>query len=106
MFDTRASKHLCANKELFHNPEDATDGECVYMGNTTTVGVLAKGKVFIKLTSGKTLALNNVLYAPSLHRNLVSGSLLNKAGLKIVFEVDKVIITKNGDFVGKWYLVS
>ena len=45
--------------------------------------------------------MNNVLYAPSLHRNLISSSLLNKAELKIVFEVDKVIITKNEDFFGK-----
>ncbi|XP_016902969.2 uncharacterized protein LOC107991967 [Cucumis melo] len=37
-------------------------------------------------------------------RNLVSGSLLNRVGLKIVLEGDKVILTKNGDFVGKGYL--
>ena len=38
---------------------------------------------------------------PSLCRNLVFGSLLHRAFSKIVFEVDKVIITKHGDFVGK-----
>ena len=106
VLDTGATKHLCANKELFHNLEDAADGECVYVGNTKTVGVLGKGKVFLKLTFRKTLALNNVLYVPSLRRNLVSSGLLNKAGLKIVFEADKVIITKNGDFVGKGYLAD
>ena len=74
------------------------------MGNSTTAGVLGKGKIFLKLTSGKTLALNDILYVPSLRRNLVSGSLLNKAGLKIVLESDKVIITRNNDFVGKGYL--
>ncbi|KAL0288885.1 UNVERIFIED_CONTAM: Retrovirus-related Pol polyprotein from transposon TNT 1-94 [Sesamum calycinum] len=71
------------------------------MGNSTTAGVLGKGKIFLKLTSGKTLALIDVLYVPSLRRNLISGSLLNKAGLKIVLEADKLIITKNGDFVEK-----
>ena len=91
VLDTVTSKHLCANKELFHYLEDVVDGECVYMGNTTTTRVLIKGKVFLKLTSRKTLALNNVLYVPSLCRNLVSGNLLNKAGLKNVFEADNVI---------------
>ena len=43
---------------------------------------------------------------PSLHRNLVSGSLFNKARLKIVFEANKVIITKNEDFLGKGYLTD
>ena len=101
VLDIGASKHLYANKELFHNLEDAIDGECFYMGNTTTVEVLGKGKVFLKLTSRKTLALNNVLFVPSLRMNLVSSGLLNKVGLKIVFETDKLIITKNWNFVGK-----
>ncbi|KAK4382271.1 Retrovirus-related Pol polyprotein from transposon TNT 1-94 [Sesamum angolense] len=101
ILDTGASKHFCSNKELFQDFQEARDGECVFMGNSTTTGVLGKGNIFLKLTSGKTLALIDVLYVPFLRRNLISGSLLNKAGLKIVLEADKVIITKNGDFVGK-----
>ncbi|KAK4400300.1 Retrovirus-related Pol polyprotein from transposon RE1 [Sesamum angolense] len=71
------------------------------MGNSATAEVMEKGKVLLKLTSGKTLALLDVLYVPSLRRNLISGSLLNKVGLKIVLEADKVIITRNDDFIGK-----
>ncbi|XP_075103702.1 uncharacterized protein LOC142178271 [Nicotiana tabacum] len=104
ILDTGASRHLCANKELFHDFEDSTDGECVYMGNSTTAGVMGKGKVFLKLTSEKTLALNNVLYVSSIHRNLVSGTLLNKAGLKLIFESNKIIISHGGDFIRKSYL--
>ncbi|KAK4402405.1 Retrovirus-related Pol polyprotein from transposon TNT 1-94 [Sesamum angolense] len=100
--DTGASKHFCSNKELFQDFQEARDGECVFMGNSTTAGVLGKGKIFLKLTSGKTLALIDVLYVPSLRRNLISSSLLNKAGLKIVLEANKVIITKNGNFVGRF----
>ncbi|KAA0056672.1 ty1-copia retrotransposon protein [Cucumis melo var. makuwa] len=101
ILDTGASRHFCTNRELLHDYEDTADGECVFMGNSATSGVIGKGKVILKLTSGKTLSLSNVLYVPSLRRNLVSGSLLNRAGLKIVLEGDKVILTKNGDFVGK-----
>ncbi|KAL0458245.1 UNVERIFIED_CONTAM: hypothetical protein Slati_0451700 [Sesamum latifolium] len=106
ILDIGASKHFCSNKELFQELHEAPDGECVFMGNSTTAGVLGKGNIFLKLTSGKTIALNDVLYVPSLRRNLISGSLLNKAGLKIVLEADKVIITKNGDFVGKRYMLD
>ncbi|TYK14234.1 ty1-copia retrotransposon protein [Cucumis melo var. makuwa] len=74
------------------------------LGNSTTTEVIEKGKVILKLTSGKTLSLSNVLYVLSLHRNLVSGSLLNQAGLKIMLEGDKVVLTKNGEFFGKGYL--
>ncbi|TYK00105.1 ty1-copia retrotransposon protein [Cucumis melo var. makuwa] len=60
--------------------EDTMNGERVFMGNSVTAKVLGKG------------------------RNLISGSLLNQVGLKIVLESDKVILTKNGDFVDKGYL--
>ncbi|XP_070020996.1 uncharacterized protein [Nicotiana sylvestris] len=99
-----ASRHLCANKELFYDFEKSTDGECVYMGNSTTAGVMGKGKVLLKLTSGKILALNNVMYVPSIRRNLDSSALLNKVGLKLVFESNKIVISCGGDFVGKGYL--
>jgi hypothetical protein len=104
VLDTGATRHICATKELFQEFEEATDGDIVYMGNSATAGVCGKGKILLKLTSGKTLALSNVLFVPSMRRNLVSGALLNKAGLKIVLESDKIVITKNGDFVGKGYL--
>ncbi|XP_075074780.1 uncharacterized protein LOC142162334 [Nicotiana tabacum] len=38
--DIGASRHLCANKELFHDFEESTNGECVYIGNSTTAGVM------------------------------------------------------------------
>ena len=33
----------------------------------------------------------------------MSCALLNKAGLKIAFEADKVVMTHGGEFVGKGY---
>uniref|UniRef100_A0A2N9FSN7 Retrovirus-related Pol polyprotein from transposon TNT 1-94-like beta-barrel domain-containing protein n=1 Tax=Fagus sylvatica TaxID=28930 RepID=A0A2N9FSN7_FAGSY len=101
--DTGATRHICSSKELFLNYEEATDGENVYLGDARTTRVAGKGKVFLKLTSGKSLALHFVLHVPDMRRNLVSGSLLNKAGIKLVFDADKLVLTRNGDFVGKGY---
>ncbi|GKE14652.1 retrovirus-related pol polyprotein from transposon TNT 1-94, partial [Tanacetum coccineum] len=106
IMDSGASRHFCNNKRLFHQFEEVADGEQVYMGNDGTARVIGKGKVFLKFTSGKTLALNNVLYVPSLRRNMVSGSLLVREGLKVTLEGDKVIITRNNDFVGKGYVTG
>ena len=89
VLDTSASRHFCANKELFNDFEESTDRECVYMGNSTTAVIMGKGKVKLRLTSGKTLSLNNILYIPSLRRNLIFGDFLNKVGLKLVYEDDK-----------------
>ena len=47
--------------------------------------------------------LNDVLYVPSMSRNLISASLLCRQGLKLVFESNKVVLSKFGTFVGKSY---
>ena len=73
------------------------------MGNSATSEVQGLGKVVLKMTSGKELTLNNVMYVPDIRKNLVSGLLLNKHGFRMVFESDKFVLTKNGLFVGKGY---
>ena len=60
--------------------------------------------MILKMTSGKNLTLNNVLYVPEIRKNLVSGSLLNKHGFRMVFEAEKVVVSKSGIFVGKGYV--
>ncbi|GJW69483.1 hypothetical protein Tco_0123907 [Tanacetum coccineum] len=106
IMDSGASRHICNNRGLFHEFEEGKDSECIFMGNSHTAGVLGKGKLLLKFTLGKTLALNNVLYVPSLRRNIVSGSLLLRAGLNFFLEGDKIVITRNNDFVGKGYVVD
>jgi len=55
-----------------HDFEDVPDGEHVFMGNAATTSLTGKGKVLLNFTSGKSLCLNNVLFVPSLRKNLVS----------------------------------
>ncbi|RVW34083.1 hypothetical protein CK203_084317 [Vitis vinifera] len=52
--------------------------EQVFMGNSRSTLVIGKLKVLLKLTSGKVLALSDVLHVPDIHWNLVSVSLLGK----------------------------
>ncbi|KAL0357903.1 UNVERIFIED_CONTAM: hypothetical protein Scaly_1476000 [Sesamum calycinum] len=42
ILDTGASKHFCANKDLFQEFHEVSDGECVFMGNKATAGVMGK----------------------------------------------------------------
>jgi len=57
----------------------------------------------LKLTSGKTLALSDVLHVPNIRTNLISVALLSKGGIKVSFESDKIVMTKDNVFVGKGY---
>jgi len=102
IYNAGASRTFCANKELIQDFEDVVYGECVYMENSTTIRVIGKEKTLLKFTSSKLLS--NVFYAPSLHSNLFSGILLNKARLKTVVGDEKVVISHNGLFVRKEYL--
>ena len=95
---SKATRHSCANKSMFTSYTAMGDGEeQVYLGNSRTTPVQEKGKVLLKLTSRKTLALNDVLHVPSIRINL---AFLGKVRVKISFDFDKVVMTKNNIFVG------
>ena len=48
--------------------------------------------------------LNHVYYAPNISRNIISGSLLNRLGYKLVFKADRCIISRSNLFIGNAYL--
>ncbi|KAK1678392.1 hypothetical protein QYE76_039240 [Lolium multiflorum] len=77
-------------------------GSSVMMGNGLHATVRGVG-TDLKFTSGKIVQLRNVLHVPSIKKNLVSGSRLMKDGFKLVFESNKVVLSKYGTFVGKGY---
>jgi hypothetical protein len=102
--DSGATRHICANRDAFTSYTSVGDEEkFVYLSDSKTATVLGKGKILLKLTSGKTLALTNVLHVPSIRTNLISVSILIKNGVKVSFESDKIVMTKNNVFVGKGY---
>ena len=74
------------------------------MGNAVALTVKCKGNVVIKFTSGKEMILLNVLHVPEIRKNLISGPMLSKKSFKLVFESDKLVITKGELYVGKGYL--
>lgn len=102
--DTGATRHICNSKSMFTTYQQVEDGEPMFMGNATTAKVEGKGKVNLKLTSGKDLVLTNVLHVPAVTKNLVSGPMLSNKGFKMVFESDKFVLTKGPMYVGKGYL--
>ena len=73
------------------------------MGNGSHASVLGVGMVDLKFTLGKIMQLKNVKHAPSMNKNLVSGSFLCREGFKVVLESNKVVVSKHGLFIGKGY---
>jgi len=62
----------------------------VYLRDSKTVNVFGKGKVLMKLTSGKILALNKVLRVPNMKVNLVFVALLGNLGSKCHLNVTRL----------------
>ncbi|KAM3328011.1 hypothetical protein P3S68_033473 [Capsicum galapagoense] len=104
--DSGATRHVCANKELFSTFAPAQVEEMIYMANSAMAKVEGTGKVGLKMISGKVLTLNNVLYVLELCRNLISVSLLDKNGFKCVTVSEKIVISKGEVYVGKGYLTE
>ena len=90
---------------MFSTFEPNETGEKVFIGNSATLEIKSQGKVVLKMTSRNKLALTNVLYVPKIRKNLVSGSLLNSHGFRLVFESNKFVLSNSGmHVVGKGYM--
>ncbi|GKA44575.1 hypothetical protein Tco_0737299, partial [Tanacetum coccineum] len=70
--DTGATRHVCADKSMFHSFRAVDNGEKLYMSNSATADIKGEGDVILKMTSEKELKLTNVLYVSEIRKNLVS----------------------------------
>ncbi|XP_073129071.1 uncharacterized protein [Henckelia pumila] len=59
--DTGATRHVCYDKDIFATLDELENSEKLFMGNFATSDIKGRGKVILKMTSGKELTLNNVL---------------------------------------------
>nr|GEZ14757.1 cytochrome 89A2 [Tanacetum cinerariifolium] len=77
--DTGVTRHVCADKSMFHSFRAVENGEKLYMGNSASADIKGEGDVILKMTSEKELKLTNVLYVLEIRKNLVSGTRPNLA---------------------------
>ena len=80
--DLACTRHIGAFKKEFSSYTPMVEGtECVYVGDNRSLPVSGKGKVLLKLTSSKSLSLNNVLHVPYFRHSLISVHLLGETGI-------------------------
>nr|GEW24914.1 hypothetical protein [Tanacetum cinerariifolium] len=101
--DSGVTTHICKDRCWFKIYELVEDESLLYMGDDHFTPVHGKGSMTLEFSSRMTITLFNVLYVPKLHKNLVSGLMLNKCGYKQVYEFDNYILSKSGVFVGFGY---
>jgi hypothetical protein len=93
---------VCFEITLFSSYQGARDSS-VLMGNGSHAYIHVIGMVDLKFTSGNIVQLKSMHHFPSMHMNLVSGTLLCRDGFKVVLESNKIVVSKFGQFIGKGY---
>ena len=71
-YDTGATTHICTDRTMFSTYVNNKSNEQLFMGNTAMSKIEGKGKVVLKLTSGRELTLQNVKHVPDMRKNLIS----------------------------------
>ncbi|GJZ38330.1 retrotransposon protein, putative, ty1-copia subclass [Tanacetum coccineum] len=82
--DTEATRHVCADKSMFHSFRAVDNEEKLYMGNSATADIKGEGDVILKMTSEKELKLTNVFKDKAIDKfGLYKTKVENQLGRKI-----------------------
>ncbi|RVW97635.1 Retrovirus-related Pol polyprotein from transposon TNT 1-94 [Vitis vinifera] len=85
--DSGCSNHMCGKKDYFSD-FDGTFHDSVKLGNNTSMSVLGKGNVRLKVNE-MTQIITRVFYVPELKNNLLSIGQLQEKRLTILFQHGK-----------------
>jgi hypothetical protein len=91
IIDSGASRHMTRDQARLSNLNEKKTSYKVELGDKTTYPVEGFGQATIKMKTGNYIHLSNVLYVPSLEKNLVSISCLEDKGNRIAFVDGKVL---------------
>lgn len=101
VLDTGCSSHICNDIQGLRNRRRLVKGDSnLRVGNGAKVAAVAIGTYLLKLPTGLVLELENCFYVPSLIKNIVSISCLNRIGYHLTFSNNCCYITLNGVLYG------
>ena len=103
--DTGATIHVINSlQEMTNKRKSSKHEEFVYMGDGSKVKVEFFGMIKLRLATKSFLLLHDVAYIPSLRRNLISISILDRQGYSFHFGGGKVDIFSNSVLIGNGVL--
>ena len=107
VIDSRATDYATKDSGTFIEFWWVPDGErWIYVGNNARISVKGIGTCKLVLRGGRTLLLHNILYAPSIRRDLVSVLVLLKLGFNWYFCDDIVRLCLGITFYGSGFVID
>ncbi|KAK8632172.1 hypothetical protein V6N13_028949 [Hibiscus sabdariffa] len=87
VLDTGCGSHICASVQGLHMRRNLAKGDVdLQVGNGARVVALAVGTYVLSLPSGFVLNLENCYFVPSLTKNIISVSCLEKIGFEVIIK--------------------
>ncbi|KAK8516079.1 hypothetical protein V6N12_013488 [Hibiscus sabdariffa] len=87
VLDTGCGSHICTSVQGLHTRRNLAKGNVdLRLGNGARVAALAVGTYVLSLPSGLILNLENCYFVPSLTKNIISVSCLDKIGFEIIIK--------------------
>ena len=106
--DTGANVHVSNSMQGFSTIQitNPSDQDFIFMGNKDKAPVKAIGTYRLNLCSDYVLDLCQTLYVPSISRNLISVSALDKVGYSFEFGNGNFSLFKNSSCIGSGILID
>ncbi|KAK8593781.1 hypothetical protein V6N12_045855 [Hibiscus sabdariffa] len=107
VLDTGCGSHICTSVQGLHTRRTLAKGDVdLRVGNGARVAALAVGTYVLPLPSGLNLNLENCYFVPSLTKNIISVSCLDKIGFEIIIKNNSCSFFYNNLFYGSAQLIN
>ncbi|KAK8600839.1 hypothetical protein V6N12_050687 [Hibiscus sabdariffa] len=107
VLDTGCGSHICTSVQGLHTRRNLAKGDVdLRVGNGARVAALAVGTYVLSLPSGLNLNLENCYFVPSLTKNIISVSCLDKIGFEIIIKNNSCSFFYNNLFYGTTQLIN
>ncbi|KAK8680799.1 hypothetical protein V6N13_109737 [Hibiscus sabdariffa] len=107
VLDTGCGSHICTSVQGLRMRRNLAKGDVdLRVGNGARVAALAVGTYVLSLPSGLVLNLENCYFVPSLTKNIISVSCLDKIGYEIIIKNNCCSFYLNNLFYGSAQLIN
>ena len=106
LIDSGASKHMTGQRNILSYISEKNFSQKVKLGDDYQYPVKEVGESNHKLNSGNSLKMKDVLYVPSLKKNLLSISALEKKGFSVAFIDGEVLMWTKGETLNEAIIIG